>query len=364
MKKKWDISNILFLTLSPLIAILGVIIHLYYEGWQITPWLLAFLFYLLTGLSITAGYHRLFAHRSYQAHWSVRFIFLMFGAASFQNSLLKWATDHRIHHQKVDSESDPYTIKKGFFYAHIGWIFYRDHFKLENAPKDLRNDPMIMFQHNYYIPLAIFFGLIIPLIIGYQMGSALGGFFIAGWLRIVAVHHSTFFINSLCHTLGNQPYEINNSARDSWLMALLTFGEGYHNFHHKFQFDYRNGIKWYHFDPTKWLVKLLSYVKLTSQLKSIPAREILASKRKLLEQVFSQSEAQESLKRKFEEFKNNLIEAEENYLCLMKQKNQKMQEIQLKIKLAQKRYQLSFRLYKHLVQEALTLRSTGSIPSR
>jgi stearoyl-CoA desaturase (delta-9 desaturase) len=127
-----------------------------------------------------------------------------------------------------------------------------------------------MFQHKYYLPIAIFSGIIIPTIIGSLIGSTLGGFAFIGLLRIVFVHHCTFFINSLCHIIGTRPYTTKNSARDSFIMAFFSYGEGYHNYHHYFPVDYRNGIKWYHFDPTKWLIKSLSYINLTYDLKSVP----------------------------------------------------------------------------------------------
>jgi stearoyl-CoA desaturase (delta-9 desaturase) len=117
------------------------------------------------------------------------------------------------------------------------------------------------------------------------MGSFLGGIAIGGFLRLVLVHHSTFFINSLCHVIGSQTYSKEHSARDSFVMALLTYGEGYHNFHHTFPSDYRNGIKWYHFDPTKWLIKTLTVVGLAEKLKKAPERLINEAKAKVMQEM-------------------------------------------------------------------------------
>ncbi len=117
-----------------------------------------------------------------------------------------------------------------------------------------------------------------PMLIGWMMGSALGGLVIAGGLRIALTQQSTFFVNSLCHTLGKQTYSKEISARDSWFVAVLTHGEGYHNFHHKFQIDYRNGIKWYHWDPTKWVIRTLNFMGLATKLRQISNAEILKAR--------------------------------------------------------------------------------------
>ena len=119
---------------------------------------------------------------------------------------------------------------------------------------------------------------ILPAIIGYFMGSVLGGIAIIGLLRMVFVHHVTFFINSLCHMVGFQTYTDTNTAKDSPLMALFTYGEGYHNFHHFFQTDYRNGIRWYQYDPTKWVIKGLEFFGLAWDLKLTPQEDILKAK--------------------------------------------------------------------------------------
>ena len=288
-KKPYDWVNIAFLTSTPLLALsLTIYFQLTYTGSTVGFWLLALVMAIFTGLSITAGYHRLISHRAYDAHWSVKLFFLIFGAAAFENSALKWCSDHRVHHHHVDHDEDPYNINKGFFYAHIGWIFFKqnDTNPFENRyAKDLVKDKLVNWQHRYYLALSVLVGLILPGVIGYMMGSFLGGIAIGGFLRLVLVHHSTFFINSLCHVIGSQTYSKEHSARDSFVMALLTYGEGYHNFHHTFPSDYRNGIKWYHFDPTKWLIKTLTVVGLAEKLKQAPERLINEAKAKVMQEM-------------------------------------------------------------------------------
>ena len=225
------------------------------------------------GMAITAGYHRLWAHRTYEAHWTIRIIYMIFGTMAIQNSILVWASGHRTHHRHIDDvDHDPYSAKRGFWFSHIGWMLRqyesgRDDFR--NAP-DLLNDKIVMFQHNHYLKLVLLTNIGIPALIGYAVGDVWGVLLLGGLLRLVWSHHTTFFINSLAHMWGTRPYTDENTARDNPVLALLTYGEGYHNYHHIFQYDYRNGIHWYQFDPTKWLIFALSWVGLTRNLKRCP----------------------------------------------------------------------------------------------
>jgi stearoyl-CoA desaturase (delta-9 desaturase) len=162
-------------------------------------------------------------------------------------------------------------------------------FKLNPEPpmdnvNDLRKDKLVMWQHKYVHWIGLVVGLVIPAALGFAWNhfhgmdawtGALGGFLIAGVARIVVAQHCTFFINSLCHTIGRQPYSSSHSARDSAIMALLTFGEGYHNYHHEFQHDYRNGVKPWQWDPSKWTIWTLSKLGLVEGLRRVPDSRIL-----------------------------------------------------------------------------------------
>jgi stearoyl-CoA desaturase (delta-9 desaturase) len=236
-----------------------------------TLWL-AFIIAIFAGMGTTAGYHRLFSHRSYEAAGPVRVLMLLIGLLGLQGSALEWSLDHRMHHKFVDREKDPYSISKGFWFAHLLWIFKsrpRDWRPSHNA--DLFRDKFVFFQHRYFMPLAVFMNFVLPMLIaGLFWGDAWGGLLIAGFLRLVFTHHSTFLINSLCHFAGSQPYSDKHTARDNALTALFTWGEGYHNFHHEFANDYRNGVRWYQYDPGKWLIWLLSHLHLAWNLKRVP----------------------------------------------------------------------------------------------
>jgi stearoyl-CoA desaturase (delta-9 desaturase) len=276
-KVRWENSLFLITTfLTTVIAVPAYIWHHGLDAFQIT---LFVLFFIATGLSITLGYHRLFSHLTFNAKWPVKLFTLLFGAAAFEGSALAWSADHRRHHKFVDHDDDPYDISKGLFHAHIGWLLFRTG---PDTPltwvRDLQKDKLAWWQHQYYVPLAFGMGFGVPALLGFLWGgaqAALGAFLIAGVARIVFVHHMTFCINSLCHWIGSRPYSSHCTARDSFLMAIFTFGEGYHNFHHEFQYDYRNGVKPWQFDPTKWTIWLLSKVGLVSKLRTVPEERIL-----------------------------------------------------------------------------------------
>ena len=267
----WVTTSLFSLTFVA--AITAVPLYGIYHGYDTVEWITAILMLAFCGFSITAGYHRMWSHRAYDASPAVRAFFAFWGACAIQNTILVWCSGHRRHHRYVDSnEKDPYSIKRGFWFAHIGWML-RDYqsgtVDLSNV-KDLQRDPIVMFQDQYYVPLVIASNVGVPLLLGLLNGDIVGMLLLAGVLRLVVSHHVTFFINSLCHVWGRQPYTDTNTAKDNAIVALVTYGEGYHNFHHFFQTDYRNGVRWWQFDPTKWLIASLAWLKLASNLKRVP----------------------------------------------------------------------------------------------
>ncbi len=263
----------LVLLLTPLAALILIPWYALNHDFSTAAWVSFFGFWALSGLGITAGYHRLWSHRAYKAHWLVRLVLMVGGTMATQNSILFWSSGHRTHHRHVDDvDLDPYSAKRGFWFSHIGWMLRNypsgtPDFK--NTP-DLLADPMVMFQHRYYVPLVLLANFGLPALVGWAAGDLWGVMLLGGLLRLVVSHHLTFFINSLCHMYGTRPYTDENTARDNGWLALATWGEGYHNFHHIFQYDYRNGVKWWQFDPTKWLILSLSKVGLASDLKRVP----------------------------------------------------------------------------------------------
>jgi stearoyl-CoA desaturase (delta-9 desaturase) len=189
-----------------------------------------------------------------------------------QNSILCWASDHRVHHHYVDRDWDPYNIRRGFWWAHFFWIFYKapDGRTRDNVA-DLQKNPVVMWQYRWNKFLVLFGVFGIPLAVGAYFGRPIAGLLWGGFLRIALTHHSTFLVNSMAHSVGKPTFAAEVSARDNWVLALATFGEGYHSYHHKFPADFRNGVRWYDWDPAKWLIWALRSVGLATKLRSTAA---------------------------------------------------------------------------------------------
>ncbi|MEM6581923.1 MAG: fatty acid desaturase [Pseudomonadota bacterium] len=265
-------TNISIFVGLPLAALLFVPAWGLYKGFDAFQWLWALAFLYLNGMSITGGYHRLWAHKSYEAGPLLKWFFAFWGAGALQNSILIWSSDHRRHHRHVDHDhDDPYSASRGLWFSHMGWMlrWYRPYNDDFSNAKDLQRDPIVMWQHKHYVLLTVFMNVALPFMLGIWHGDIIGTVLIVGLLRLVVNHHVTFFINSLAHYWGSRPYTESNSARDNGFLAFLTYGEGYHNFHHIFQNDYRNGIRWWHWDPTKWMIHVCSKVGLARNLRRV-----------------------------------------------------------------------------------------------
>jgi stearoyl-CoA desaturase (delta-9 desaturase) len=222
------------------------------------------------GLGITAGYHRLFAHRTYSPVAPVRWALLAFGAATFQNSALSWSADHRAHHADTDGAGDPHAVTRGAWFAHLGWLFRRREASADvTRLTDLSAVTSIRLQHRFYVVIAVGVGLVLPTVIAAQWGDPWGGLLVGGFLRTAVMLQATFCVNSLAHLIGKRRYDARSSARDSVVTALITFGEGYHSFHHRFPFDYRNGPRWWQYDPGKWLIWTLGRLHLADRLRTV-----------------------------------------------------------------------------------------------
>jgi stearoyl-CoA desaturase (Delta-9 desaturase) len=193
---------------------------------------------------------------------------------------LSWSADHRAHHADTDGPGDPHAITQGVWWAHAGWLF---HARAASADvtrlRDLWAVRSIRLQHRYYIVVAIALGLALPAAVAWTWRDPWGGLLIAGFLRTAVMLQSTFCVNSVAHLLGQPTYDRSSSARDSVVTALVTFGEGYHSFHHRFPFDYRNGISRWAFDPSKWLIWTLGRVHLADRLRTTSTATIEAAAR-------------------------------------------------------------------------------------
>ncbi len=278
----------LFLAITLVVALVTTPLYLleYGIGWFEVS--LAVVMFLITGLGITVGYHRLFSHKAFDAPAPIRLLLALGGAGAFEGSAIDWSSDHRHHHKHTDQEGhpgDPHSIARGFLWAHCGWlIVYREDKAIyQDNTADLERDPILAWQHKHFVWIGILVGFLLPMAAGTLLGPLVGmtalqglfaGFVFGGCTRVVLVQHSTFLINSVAHMIGRKPYDGEISARDNGVLALFTFGEGYHNFHHAFQNDYRNGVRWWQWDPSKWTIWTLSKLGLAGRLRRTPPETI------------------------------------------------------------------------------------------
>ena len=230
---------------------------------------------LIGMMGITAGAHRLWSHKSFQATWPTRLIFMLFNSAAHQGSIYHWVRDHRMHHRHTDTELDPHSIEYGFMYSHIGWLFFRRTDKFRTAAReiqmtDMENDSIVMFQHRNYFVLSNLFCFIIPSVYGYYLwNSPWIGYFYFGVLRWVTLLHITWCVNSVAHMWGSTPYNPKISSRQNTFTSLVAMGEGWHNYHHAYPYDYRaSEFNWNsEWNPTTLLLDGLSFFGLVYNKK-------------------------------------------------------------------------------------------------
>jgi stearoyl-CoA desaturase (delta-9 desaturase) len=232
---------VIYLTLAHVAAVVGLF-TLPYCKWQTL--LLAFVLWPISGLGITAGAHRLWAHRSYSASLPVRFFLMLCASIANQGSIYHWCRDHRVHHKNSETEGDPHNATRGFFFAHMGWLLVKKHPDVVQSGKqldytDLEADPLIMFQKRWDPWFALFMCFIFPSILCTLWGDTFWhGYWVPGTLRYVWVLHCTWLVNSAAHIYGDRPYDPSINPSENPFVALAAIGEGWHNWHHKYPFDY------------------------------------------------------------------------------------------------------------------------------
>lgn len=311
--KNWprhiDWLNVLFIVGIPLYGS----VQAFWVPLQLKTAVWAVAYYFYTGIGITAGsslagnhdkknililiqlgYHRLWAHCSYSATLPLRLWLAAAGGGAVQGSIRWWARGHRAHHRYTDTDKDPYSVRKGLLYSHFGWMVMKQNPKRLGRTdiSDLNEDPVVIWQHRHYLKVVVAMSLGVPMLVaGLGWGDWWGGFVYAGVLRIFFIQQATFCVNSLAHWLGEQPFDDRNSPRDHVITALVTFGEGYHNFHHEFPSDYRNGIEWHQYDPTKWCIWTWKHLSLAYNLKQFRANEIEKGRVQQLQKTVDQKRA-------------------------------------------------------------------------
>jgi len=313
VKKIANWGPTIFLISYQVLLLAALPFYFYYHSLSLSLLAISIVLLYATGLSITVGYHRYYAHKSYKTNSFIESLLLFFGAMAFQGSALRWAFDHRIHHAFVDTDDDPYSINKGFLYAHFTWIFEKPAVIDRKVVSDLFKNKLVMFQHDHIGKLMLGTNILAWAFVGWILNDYLGAFVIGVGLRMFALHHFTWFINSLAHMWGDKPFSQEQTAVDNYFLAFLTFGEGYHNFHHTFANDYRNGIRWFHWDPSKWCIWTLSKLGLAHNLKTIDPltikkRMVIEHKNLLLDRLKQAwNEKKEELEQQIQEITDGMV---------------------------------------------------------
>jgi stearoyl-CoA desaturase (delta-9 desaturase) len=243
--------------------------------------------YWLRMFAIGAGYHRYFSHRAFSTSRAFQFVLALLSQSSAQKSVLWWAAKHRHHHLHSDTERDVHSPRhKGFLYSHVGWIFARRHAKTDLVKvADFARYPELMWLHRYELVPAIALGVLCWLIEGWP--GLVVGFF---WSTVI-LYHGTFCINSLAHVRGRKRYVTGDDSRNNWLLAVFTMGEGWHNNHHACQSSVRQGFRWWEFDPTFYILKVLSWLRVVWDLKR-PPEAVLRNEQRLGARVIDRAAQQ------------------------------------------------------------------------
>ncbi|PVV00383.1 hypothetical protein BB560_005241, partial [Smittium megazygosporum] len=266
-------AHVIVLPLVQILAIYGA----YTTFVQRKTLVFSIIYYYYSSLGITAGHHRLWSHNSFKAKKLLEILLVIASCASVEQSIFRWVRDHRAHHRYNDTPLDPTNALKGFYHSHIGWLFYKRNKKdLGHVDtSDLKENPLIRFQHDNYPLLILIFSILLPTYVcGLGWGDWRGGFYYAAIFRLAVIHQLTFCNNSIAHMFGKPNYGDTQSARDSGLVAIFTLGEGFHNFHHEFPEDYGCPNYFNQYDITKFFIDAMAFLGLAYDLNTSPRAEI------------------------------------------------------------------------------------------
>ncbi|KAK9106808.1 hypothetical protein Syun_022819 [Stephania yunnanensis] len=261
--RKWNIRDGIHVSLVMIMHLICLFAPFHYNLNAV--WVAALL-YVITGLfGITLSYHRNLAHLSFKLPKLLEYLFAYCGAHALQGHPIDWVSRHRFHHKYTDTERDPHSPREGFWFSHINWIFDNDHAyqkvgKRKNVA-DLRKQAFYRFLQSSY--------LIHPIALGALL-FRFGGLPFLVWgmgVRTVTYYHSTFLVNSACHVWGTRAWNTTDTSKNNWVVAMLVFGEGWHNNHHAFESSARQGLEWWQIDITWCVIKSLEYVGLARDVK-------------------------------------------------------------------------------------------------
>jgi len=259
-KLRLDWPVILFMAAIHIIAILAFLPGNF--NWAAVG-VAVFLHWVTGGLGVTLGYHRLVTHRSFQTPKWLEYFLVFCGSLSCQGGSIDWVGMHRLHHLHSDHEGDPHDSNKGFLWSHLSWMLYKlpEREQIPRFTKDIAEDPVYQFLQKYFILLQVGLGVVLYLLGGWPF--VLWGIFV----RLVAVYHCTWLVNSATHKFGYRTYDAGDRSTNCWWVALLVYGEGWHNNHHAFQYSARHGLQWWEIDMTWMTIQFLQMLGLASNIK-------------------------------------------------------------------------------------------------
>ncbi|KDR08705.1 Acyl-CoA Delta(11) desaturase [Zootermopsis nevadensis] len=268
--------NVILFAYLHLAAVYGA--YLMLTSAKIITSIWAILLYQAGGLGITAGAHRLWAHRAYKAKWPLRLILMLFNTLAFQNHVHEWARDHRVHHKFSETDADPHDARRGFFFSHVGWLLVRKHPDVKEKGKgidmsDLDTDPLLMFQKKYYLIMMPILCFLIPTMVPvYLWGESwTNAWFVVAMFRYTFTLNMTWLVNSAAHMWGSQPYDKYINPAENLSVAVLALGEGWHNYHHVFPWDYKTAeLGNYRANLTTAFIDFFSRIGWAYDLKTVP----------------------------------------------------------------------------------------------
>jgi stearoyl-CoA desaturase (Delta-9 desaturase) len=272
-------------TILPLVGLVVAIALLWNRMVGLRELAVLFVGYVLAGLGITVGYHRLFAHRSFQTYRGVRYAFAIFGQFAVEGTVISWVANHRKHHQFADQSGDPHSPHadygegftegiRGLWHAHTGWLFDADATADRSRyARDLIEDRGLRVIARLFVPM-VMLSLAVPGVVGWAWIGGWYGFLAGlvwgGAVRILLLHHVTWSINSICHYWGRRRFPLRDESRNVWWLAWLSFGESWHNNHHAFPSSAFHGLRSLEIDPGGWVIRALERCGLAWRVVRIP----------------------------------------------------------------------------------------------
>ncbi|KAF5277399.1 hypothetical protein FQA39_LY06212 [Lamprigera yunnana] len=273
---KWDVvwRNVIAFLYLHIAGLYGFYLVCTVCSWKTFIW--ALLYAVLSGIGITAGAHRLWAHRSYKAKLPLRIILMLLQSSAFQNHIYEWVRDHRVHHKFTDTDADPHNAKRGFFFSHIGWLMVKKQKDVFNKGgtvdmSDVEADPVVRFQKLFYLVLVLIMCFAIPTIVPWYFWGEDGwvSWYSAAIFRYALTLNGTWLVNSAAHIWGTRPYDTKISPTQNVHVAVIAFGEGWHNYHHIFPWDYKAAeLGDYRFNLTTMVIDFFAKIGWAYDLKT------------------------------------------------------------------------------------------------